>query len=61
MEIFGKNSQKRKFEFKKYILERFKDFKSFKKNFFKNKSVIDVGCGGGRYSNALILLGAKKL
>ena len=30
-------------------------------NFFKNKTVIDVGCGGGRYSNALKNLGAKKV
>lgn len=46
---------------KRFIIERFKTFKSYNKNFFKNKNVIDVGCGGGRYSNALRLLGAKSV
>lgn len=44
---------------KNFIIERFRNFKSFNKNFFKNKNIIDVGCGGGRYSNALRLLKAK--
>ena len=44
---------------KKFIQERFKNFSSFNNNFFKNKKIIDVGCGGGRYSNALKLLKAK--
>ena len=30
-------------------------------NIFKNKSVLDAGCGGGRYSNAIKILGAKKV
>ena len=59
--FWEKFSKKENLNSKTYILDRFKNFKSFKKNFFKNKSVIDVGCGGGRYSNALILLGAKKV
>ena len=46
---------------KKFILERFKSYKSFNKNFFRGKEIIDVGCGGGRYSNALKTLGAKKV
>ena len=46
---------------KKFILERFKNYKYFDNNFFKHKTVIDVGCGGGRYSNALKNLGAKKV
>ena len=46
---------------KDFILERFRNFKSFKNNFFENKNIIDVGCGGGRYSNALRLLKAKKV
>ena len=46
---------------KKFILQRFKNYKSFNKNFFKNKTIVDVGCGGGRYTNALKNLGAKKV
>jgi ubiquinone/menaquinone biosynthesis C-methylase UbiE len=30
-------------------------------NFFKNKNVLDAGCGGGRYSNAIKTLGAKNV
>lgn len=30
-------------------------------NFFKNKKVLDAGCGGGRYSNAIKFLGAKSV
>ncbi len=54
-------SNKENINAKKFILERFKNFKSFNKNFFKNKKIIDVGCGGGRYSNALRLLKAKQV
>jgi len=46
---------------KRFIIERFKNFKSFNKNFFKNKTIIDIGCGGGRYTNALRQLGGKKI
>ncbi len=31
------------------------------KDLFKNKSVLDAGCGGGRYSYAIRKLGAKKV
>lgn len=33
----------------------------FKKNIFKNKKVLDAGCGGGRYANAIKKFGAKKV
>lgn len=46
---------------KNFILERFRNFKSFNNNFFKNKNIIDVGCGGGRYTNALRQLKAKSV
>ena len=46
---------------KNMIIERLKNFKSFKNDFFKDKDIIDVGCGGGRYSNALRLLKAKSV
>lgn len=59
--FWKKFSYKENIDAKKYILERFKNFKSFNKNFFKNKKIIDVGCGGGRYSNALRLLKAKQV
>ena len=59
--FWKKFSKKENLNSKNYILERFRQFKSFKNNFFKNKSIIDVGCGGGRYTNALTLLGAKKV
>ncbi len=59
--FWKKFSYKENIDAKKYILERFKNFKSFHKNFFKNKKIIDVGCGGGRYSNALRLLKAKQV
>ncbi len=54
-------SQKENYNAKMFVLERFRHFKSFNNNFFKNKDVIDVGCGGGRYSNALRLLRAKSV
>ena len=59
--FWGTFSRKENRLAKKFIQERFKNFKSFKKGFFKNKKIIDVGCGGGRYSNALRLLKAKKV
>ena len=59
--FWGTFSRKENRLAKKFIQERFKNFKSFKKFFFKNKKIIDVGCGGGRYSNALKLLGAKSV
>ena len=59
--FWGTFSRKENRLAKKFIQERFKNFKSFKKGFFKNKKIIDVGCGGGRYSNALKLLGAKSV
>ena len=59
--FWGTFSRKENHLAKKFIQERFKNFKSFKKDFFKNKKIIDVGCGGGRYSNALKLLKAKSV
>ena len=59
--FWGTFSRKENHLAKKFIQERFKNFKSFKKGFFKNKKIIDVGCGGGRYSNALRLLRAKSV
>ena len=54
-------SNKENINTKNLIIERFRNFKSFNNNFFKNKKIIDVGCGGGRYSNALRLLKAKQV
>ncbi|MDC3391054.1 class I SAM-dependent methyltransferase [Candidatus Pelagibacter sp.] len=54
-------SDKENLSAKQFIVERFQGFKSYDKNFFKNKKIIDVGCGGGRYTNALRLLGGKKV
>ncbi len=54
-------TKKENYNAKNYILERFKNFKSFNKNFFKKKKIIDVGCGGGRFSNGLRMLGAKSV
>jgi ubiquinone/menaquinone biosynthesis C-methylase UbiE len=31
------------------------------KKIFKDKLVLDAGCGGGRYTNAILTLGAKKV
>ena len=59
--FWKKFSTKENLNAKNYILERFRNFKSFNNNFFKNKNIIDVGCGGGRYSNALRLLKAKQV
>ena len=59
--LWKKFSKKENHNAKNYILERFKNFKSFSNNFFKDKTIIDVGCGGGRYSNALRLLKAKSV
>lgn len=46
---------------KKMLVDRFKGFDSFHNLFFKNKTVIDFGCGGGRYTNAIRMLGAKNV
>jgi ubiquinone/menaquinone biosynthesis C-methylase UbiE len=47
---------------KNFIVERFKNFKSINiNNFFRNKTVIDVGCGSGRYTYGISLLGAKQV
>ena len=59
--FWKKFSNTENYNAKNFILERFRHFKSFNKNFFKNKNIIDVGCGGGRYSNALRLLKAKSV
>ena len=59
--FWKKFSNTENYNAKNFILGRFRDFKSFNKNFFKNKNIIDVGCGGGRYSNALRLLKAKSI
>lgn len=54
--------KKENFRAKQLIIERFKNFKNFNvKTFFKNKSILDAGCGNGRYSYALSSLGAKKV
>lgn len=52
-------SKKENLKAKSYLKNRLADLKL--KNIFKNKKVIDVGCGGGRYSNAIRLMGAKKI
>lgn len=31
------------------------------KKIFKDKLVLDSGCGGGRYTNAILTFGAKKV
>jgi len=59
--FWKKFTQKENLNAKNFILERFINFKSFNKDFFKNKKIVDVGCGGGRYSNALRLLKAKSV
>jgi ubiquinone/menaquinone biosynthesis C-methylase UbiE len=59
--FWKKFSHKENIDAKKYIIERFSNFKSFNNDFFKNKKIIDVGCGGGRYTNALRLLKAKQV
>jgi len=59
--LFKLFDEKENLRAKQFIIERFKDFESFNKSFFKNKTIIDVGCGGGRYTNALCSLGAKKV
>ena len=44
------------------IKNRFKSFKKIKFNsYFKDKTVLDAGCGGGRFSYALATLGPKKV
>ena len=35
--------------------------KRISRNIFKNKKVLDDGCGGGRYSNAIATMGAKEV
>jgi len=46
----------------KLIKNRFKSFKKIKFNsYFKDKNILDAGCGGGRYSYALSGLGPKKV
>ncbi len=45
---------------KDFIIKRFKKNINVK-NYFKNKIVLDVGCGDGRYSHAICQLGAKKV
>ena len=57
-EIFSK---KENIKAKKLIKDRFKNLKSINHNsFFKNKKIIDVGCGNGRFTNALKSLGAAE-
>ena len=47
---------------KDYIIERMKNFKSIKfNNFFKDKYILDAGCGNGRYAYALSKFHAKKV
>ena len=51
-------SKKENLKAKDYIKERFRNFSNINvNNFFKVKKIIDVGCGGGRYSFALKQLG----
>ena len=59
--LFRKFDKKENLRAKNFVIERFSDFKSYNKSFFKNKKIIDVGCGGGRYTNALALLGARNV
>lgn len=40
--------------------QRFED-NGFDISYFKNKKCLDLGCGGGRYSIALAMLGAKEV
>ena len=49
-------------EAKKLIVNRLSYLKTIKhKKFFKEKRVLDSGCGSGRYSNAILSLGAKEV
>jgi len=44
------------------IKNRFKSFNKIKFNsYFKNKNILEAGCGGGRFSYALSRLGPKKV
>ena len=55
-------SKKENLKSKDYIKERFRNFSNINvNNFFKVKKIIDVGCGGGRYSFALKQLGGQKV
>ena len=55
-------SKKENLKAKDYIKERFRNFSNINvNNFFKVKKIIDVGCGGGRYSFALKQLGGQKV
>ncbi len=46
----------------KLIKNRFKSFKKIKFNsYFKDKNILDAGCGGGRFSYALATLGSRKV
>ena len=59
--LFNIFSKKENLMAKEFIIKRFKNLKTINyKNFFKNKKVIDVGCGNGRFTNALMNLGASK-
>jgi SAM-dependent methyltransferase len=55
--VFGKKTLE---EIKAIIKKRLKDNK-LDKEFFKDKSVIDLGCGGGRFSFVAHDLGARKV
>lgn len=48
-------NRKQNLEAKSLLLNR------INKNIFKNKNVLDAGCGGGRYSYAISTLNAKKV
>ena len=55
-------SKKENLKTKDYIKERFRNFSNINvNNFFKVKKIIDVGCGGGKYSFALKQLGGQKV